>query len=253
MKYSHNDEQQYIDGLITTLQLQDTTYVDIGASDGIEMSNTYFLAQRGWQGICVEYNQEKYNALIRNYGSYTNVKCMHRKATPDTVLDILDGNIPKTFSFLNLDIDGYDYFVLDKLLSNYRPTIICTEINEKIPPPIKFTVLYSDSYYWSNALFFGQSISQVQQLCNDHNYSIINVEYNNVFLINNDIQHSFTTLSPLDAWTNGYFNKSDRTRRFSHNNGFEPIYKMPVEEAVAFINNVYNKHQGQYKIEIGDN
>ena len=250
MKYSHNDEQQYIQYLLDVLKLTDKTYVDVGASDGIEMSNTYFLAQNNWNGFCVEYNPIKYNALIRNYTRFTNIKYSNNKATPDTILDILGDNTPKSFDFLNLDIDGYDYYVLDKLLTTYRPKIICAEINEKIPPPIKFAVLYSDTYTWNDAPFFGQSIEMINDLCNSHNYSIVNVEYNNIFLVDNLVEHNLTKLSTTEAWTNGYYNKPDRRIKFSHNNGFEPIYALSPEQMIVFINNAFIKHKGKYTIGI---
>lgn len=248
MKYSHNDEQQYIQYLLSILNLRDNTYVDVGASDGIEMSNTYFLAQNNWNGLCVEYNPIKYESLINNYKEFHNIRYSNRKVTPNTILDILTNNTPNIFDFLNLDIDGYDYHILDKLLTKYTPKIICTEINEKIPPPIKFTVSYSDTYTWNDAPFFGQSIEMVQDLCNNHNYSIVNVEYNNVFLVTNTIKHNLKILNTKEAWTVGYYDKLDRKTKFHYNNHFEPIYNMTPIQGIDFINNQFIKHNGEYTI-----
>jgi len=44
----------------------------------------------------------------------------------------------KDFSVLSLDIDGNDYWGAACDLSQFRPQLIVTEINEKIPPPIRF-------------------------------------------------------------------------------------------------------------------
>ena len=41
-------------------------FVDIGAFDGVEISNTYALEQLGWQGICVEPIPEIYRLLQQN-------------------------------------------------------------------------------------------------------------------------------------------------------------------------------------------
>jgi len=254
MKYSHNNEQQYIEDILLNIDNKKTEYVDIGASDGIEMSNTLFLAQKKWKGFCVEYNTNKYNALLNNYKNFDSIKFSNSKVTPYNILEILNSNdVSKDFAFLNLDIDGYDYFVLDSLLSEYRPATICAEINEKIPPPVKFAVLYNESYSWNDAPFFGQSISQVQDLCNNHDYSIINVEYNNVFLIDNKTKHNiktFTKDTMVEAWKSGYLNKPDRRTKFSHNNNFEPIYSMTAENSVKFIDNAFAKHKGRYIISI---
>jgi len=91
--------------------------------------------------------------------------------------------------FLNIDIDGYDYYVLDAILSTYRPHLITAEINENIPPPIKFSILYTKNGSWngwsgkSSDHFFGMSISKLYDLCIKHSYDLINLNYNNAFLM----------------------------------------------------------------------
>ena len=46
--------------------LQNGTYVDIGASDGITISNTKFYDDIGWSGICVEPIPDVYRKLCFN-------------------------------------------------------------------------------------------------------------------------------------------------------------------------------------------
>jgi len=41
-------------------------YVDIGAFDGVQLSNTYAMSQFGWSGICVECNPEIIPKLKEN-------------------------------------------------------------------------------------------------------------------------------------------------------------------------------------------
>jgi len=38
-------------------------YIEIGASDGIYLSNTYLLEQNNWNGICVEPIPKNFNLL----------------------------------------------------------------------------------------------------------------------------------------------------------------------------------------------
>ena len=45
---------------------QDGFFVDIGALDGLIISNTYALERIGWKGICVEPNIITYQKLIKN-------------------------------------------------------------------------------------------------------------------------------------------------------------------------------------------
>jgi FkbM family methyltransferase len=45
---------------------KDGFYVDIGANDGITMSNTFFFEQISWKGICVEPQPEVFEKLKKN-------------------------------------------------------------------------------------------------------------------------------------------------------------------------------------------
>jgi FkbM family methyltransferase len=48
-------------------------FVDLGAHDGVALSNTYLLEKKyGWSGICVEANPETFSQLRRNRG----VRCV---------------------------------------------------------------------------------------------------------------------------------------------------------------------------------
>ena len=44
----------------------DGVYVEIGAHDGINISNTYFFEQLGWRGMCIEPITEIFEILQRN-------------------------------------------------------------------------------------------------------------------------------------------------------------------------------------------
>ena len=42
-------------------------FIEIGASDGISLSNTYLLEKKyNWNGICIEPIPDEYNKLIKN-------------------------------------------------------------------------------------------------------------------------------------------------------------------------------------------
>lgn len=52
------------------------TYVDVGASDGLFISNTAHLEDSGWRGLCVEADPVEYEALTRNRScAMVNVAC----------------------------------------------------------------------------------------------------------------------------------------------------------------------------------
>ena len=54
--YSQSGEDRIIDFFITTLGLQNATYLDIGSSHPVWGNNTYLLYRRGLRGVCIDPN-----------------------------------------------------------------------------------------------------------------------------------------------------------------------------------------------------
>ena len=51
-------------------------FVDVGAYDGIQHSNTWALAEAGWAGLCYEPVEEYYQKCIYNHKKHSNVKTL---------------------------------------------------------------------------------------------------------------------------------------------------------------------------------
>lgn len=223
--------------------------VDIGAGDGYNLSNTRYLTNTcDKDSILIEANELNINALYKLYCEDQNVNIIHERVTPSNVCNILASNdCDHYFTFLNLDIDGYDYHVLDALLNEYRPSLICCEINEKIPPPIFFTVNYSDDYQWEGH-FYGMSITAVNDLCIKYNYSLVYLNYINAFLIPREF--NIKSINIYEAYYKHYLNVENRHQLFGLNEEFNSIYSMTTQEQLDFINEKFKDHSGQYSISI---
>ena len=144
-------------------KLKSKYFIDIGASCSSEASQSEKLLEHGWSGLMFECDPSKYPIQIEKMKN-ESVSVLTTKVNPDNILQILEeNNVPDGF-YLSLDIDGYDFFVLEKILTKYKPELILSEINEKIPPPIKFTVNYDNDYFWDCSHYFGYSISMLEDL-----------------------------------------------------------------------------------------
>lgn len=64
MQYSQNNEQQII---ADYFKGHKGTFLDLGANDGITLSNTWALAQSGWIGTLVEASPDAFKRLETNY------------------------------------------------------------------------------------------------------------------------------------------------------------------------------------------
>lgn len=54
-------------------QYESRVYVDIGAHDGVSISNTKLFDDMGWKGLCIEANPTLYQELCNNRSNATNL------------------------------------------------------------------------------------------------------------------------------------------------------------------------------------
>lgn len=219
--YTCFEEQKIIDTILSEIeQYKQLCHfcVDIGASDGMTFSNTYKLFQeRDWSGLAVEPRSQGFVDLAYNYKDFENVALYNKFITPDNVTQLFQvANVPYNFGFLSLDIDSYDYYVLEEILKSYRPSVICTEINELIPPPIKYALKYNrDAQKMNNILMnsqSGQSLSMLQDLLTKNGYVLLWLEYNNAFAVHSSFENYMKTYkrqTPEEAYKNGLTSKMD--------------------------------------------
>ena len=214
------DEQYLINDIFSRLPLKETKIcVDIGAGDGVTFSNSYFLFKKGWKGMVIEADENQFFNLSHYMKEFKNVDCIRTFVSPENVNKIIGiNNIPKDFDFLSLDIDSYDYYVLEKILEEYSPKVICSEINELIPPPIKLAVKYPIENYESLKIV-GQSISILYELLKKNGYSIIHLEYNNIFAVKDELLEyvDYPSLTDKEAYIAGLVNRKDWFGRLQWN------------------------------------
>ena len=137
-------------------------------------------------------------------------------------------------------------------MSEYRPWLICTEINEAIPPPVLFTVKYAADHFWVGDHFQGQSISKCNQLCDKYSYYIVKLTYNNLFLIPSE-RNTFPRLTPEDAYNIGYKNRIDRRKKFPQNADVEVLLTMSREDIITFLDATFSKYKGRYSLRMDAN
>ncbi len=249
--FSSFNEEQLLNTYLRELlpKNHSRTLVDIGAGDGRTGSNSLALLKQGWKGLAVEYDDRKFSKLQDLYRRLPNAIASQNRVTPDNVLALLaEYQIEKQPTMLSLDIDSYDYLVLEKILSQFRPRLIITEINEKIPPPIKFMVNYDPDFVLREH-FFGYSIAWLEELCAKHGYALIDLEYNNAFLAPKELAGS-RALTAEAAYRKGYLERRDRREKFHRNENMEALHSLSPEDGVKFIRQFFAHVSDKYDISI---
>ena len=63
--YSQAGQDKWVDDFFKSKK--DGYFLDIGAYDGIHLSNTYYLENElGWDGLCIDADADVYNNLDKN-------------------------------------------------------------------------------------------------------------------------------------------------------------------------------------------
>lgn len=134
-------------------------FVDIGAYDGIQTSNTYALEKAGWKGICIEGNLEIFKLLQKNRSSINvHAAVTDHKGTIefgidkigkgievpcDTLNNILkDNNCPDVIDYLSIDIEGHELTVFNSFDFSYRIRLMTVEHNLYCDGPEKKDKLF---------------------------------------------------------------------------------------------------------------
>jgi FkbM family methyltransferase len=143
----------------------DGFFIEVGAFDGKHLSNTYFLEQQGWDGICIEPFPKYFDLCKKKRNSHCiNAACTNKPATSvkfwteeDGLFSRMGGNKPPIvkhkqltpievpgitlnqaieqyptdiIDFLSVDVEGLEVNVLKGLnFKRHQPRLIIAESN----------------------------------------------------------------------------------------------------------------------------
>jgi ferredoxin len=132
-----------------------------------------------------------------------------------------------------------DEFFIDTSVC-IRPVLICTEINETIPPPLRFSQA-ADATPDAQTHFFGYSLALLSDLAQAYNYDLLRLDFNNAFLLAREYNHFWPNLSAEAAYVN--YRQNPRPK---YNADMEELLALPPDLAQTFIHRHFARFQGQY-------
>jgi hypothetical protein len=206
--------------------------IDIGASTCTPSDPVYeFLVDKEFKGLCIEGNKTKVEHLRKR----THFDVYDNYVYPHTIVDIFQQyGVPTTFDVLKIDIDGYDLEVLRRVLAVYKPRIVIAEINEKIPPPIRFEVLYKENYAWDESHFYGFSIAAGEKVFAEYGYRVQQIhELINIICIDESMV-SEALPNIKDMYKEQYIDKSERNTELWWNGDVNYWLEIDDSDELAF-------------------
>jgi hypothetical protein len=137
---SQGGEDGIIEEICNRLNIRTGYFVEFGAWDGKYLSNTYNLLRKGWRGLYIEGDEQKYLDLLntkKEFPRQIETICAFVDYEGENTLDnILSRTAtPKDFELISIDIDSYDWQVWYSLC-NYHPKIVVIEGNTEVPPGV---------------------------------------------------------------------------------------------------------------------
>jgi len=154
-------------------------YVEFGAEDGTQCNTRALREHKGFNGYLFDMNYENHHINLYKH-----------TITTDNIIDIFKQyNIPNEIDLLSVDIDSHDFYVLEKILSQYSPRIIVCEYNATHLPDQDKIVKKEINTFHGN--YFGASILSFYRLGRKYNYSLVyaNQKGVNLFFVRDSVLH----------------------------------------------------------------
>jgi len=253
-----NNDKEVLETYLNFIDIGNTFYIDVGASTEFNISKERIEASK--QTIFFECDPSKV-AMYSNIHR-SNFSMISEKVTPDNIVglikNITDNNNPM---LVDMDIDGYDYFVLDSLLSKIKPSLLVAEINEKIPPPLKFTVKYWPEYWFTDfnicgngmdTHFYGMSLSKFYELAHKYDYDVINLTFNNVYAVRKDKNPGLKVFEANELYDTFYKRPrlAGKAPMLYYNTNVDELLSSTPEEGMFFLKKFYKNYDGKYELYI---
>jgi hypothetical protein len=169
------------------------TFVEFGFHP-IEFNCAYLARDPDWYGLLIDAN--------RHQVSDARALFPDRIKIIESFLTLQNLDIVKTafqqIGVLSIDVDGNDYWFLEKLIDTY-PTVICVEYNATLgldPLTVPYDPSFDRHEKHPSGWYHGASLTALAKLCGLHGYGLaaVSTAGANAFFTKGG------KLNPVDAW-----------------------------------------------------
>ena len=190
--FSQNGEDGILNYIISMLKIERPNFIEIGVGDYTE-ANTRFIYDRFYpKGIIIDSEKDLKKKVLSNINYWKgDLIILEERISSEHINNIISKNCDFSIDIFSLDIDGIDYWIINKLKTNISK-IFVAEYNAVFGASLEVTTpnlknFDRKKYHYSH-LCFGMSLKALINIMVKKNYYFIgtNSARNNAFFISND-------------------------------------------------------------------
>jgi hypothetical protein len=180
------------------LNITNGTFVEFGAWDGFHLCNTLSLRQKGWKGVYIESDKNRFYRLTKYLSANKKITFINASVEingQNSLDNLLAEHLvsPIEIDFLSIDIDGLDLSVW-KSIKSFKAKLVCIEYNASIP--------FDISYQQNSNINIGNSAKAIVDHAENIGYGLIYVDDGNLIFMDKrmripDVEIKFLTLDQI--------------------------------------------------------
>jgi len=223
--FSQNGEDGIIDYLLHSLKISKPKFIEIGVGDYKECNSRFFFERTSPKGLIIDNRKNFKEKVKKNVKLWRgDLTIVEKTINTKNIIKILkDHNFYNDIDFFSLDIDGIDYWVLEKLPKNLSK-IFVLEFNSNFGGNKEITIPNIDNFnrtkYHYSYLCFGASLKALIKLMKKKNYVFLgtNLHSINAFFVQKKYLKKINLKIPNSKSINRFSLSNIRESRDKKNN-----------------------------------
>lgn len=196
--FSQFGEDGILDYILKQLNIINPKFVEIGVGDYSESNTRFLYANMHGKGLIIDCLKDLKNKVSKNVKLWRgHLTILEEFINSENINKLLEkNNFDHNIDLFSIDIDGIDYWILDKMPDNFSK-ICVIEYNATFGSELEITVpniktFNRTNYHYSN-LCYGMSLKALIKLMDKKNFYFIgtNLAKHNAFFISKRFSKEF--------------------------------------------------------------
>lgn len=187
--FSQYDEDGLINALIKGFDDISKNFIEFGVHDFTEANCRFLIDSLGWKGLIIEGNKNAFNKMkARDFYWKKNIQIINKFLDVENIVDVFSNRQFEKVGILSVDVDGNDWYLLEKSLV-LNPSLIIVEYNSLFGSVYPVSIPYDKNFdrikFHKSGLCYGASLKAFEYLLSKNGYKLVctNAGGNNAFFV----------------------------------------------------------------------